>query len=373
VKILFFIESLRCGGKERRLLELIQYLKKNTGYEMNLVLTENNVQYPHVNELGVPIKIIKRKYFKRDPILFFRFYKICNEVKPDIIHTWGSMLAFYSLPVVIIKKIPHINSHITNVPLHRKKSGFQYLITNLGFKFSDIILANSYSGLKSYDVSGKKCRVIYNGIRLDRFSNLADKEYVKTKFNIRTPIAVIMVASYAKNKNYNQLIDVAEFLSDKRSDITFLGVGDTEVDPAEFERIKKRAEKLTNIRLYPKINEVESLVNTCDIGLLFTYSEGISNAILEYMACGKPVIANAAGGTTEIITNNKTGFLLTNETTEDIARLIVELADDENKRHKIGQNAKLHIEKHFAIDRLGQEFCQLYTEVAEKKGLKAGK
>jgi len=179
MRILFFIESLRCGGKERRLLELIQYLKENTGYEMILVLTENKIQYPHIYELGVPIKVIKRKYLKRDPMLFYRFYKLCNEVKPDIIHTWGSMLAFYSLPFVIFKNIPHINSHITNVPLHRKKSGFQYLITNLGFKFSDIILANSYSGLKSYGVSGKKCRVIYNGIRLDRFSNLADKEIVK--------------------------------------------------------------------------------------------------------------------------------------------------------------------------------------------------
>jgi glycosyltransferase involved in cell wall biosynthesis len=86
------------------------------------------------------------------------------------------------------------------------------------------------------------------------------------------------------------------------------------------------------------------------------------------MACGKPVIANAAGGTTEIITNSKTGFLLTNETTEDIARMIVGLVDNENRRNKIGQNAKLHIEKHFAVDRLGQEFCQLYTEVAGKKG-----
>jgi glycosyltransferase involved in cell wall biosynthesis len=177
-----------------------------------------------------------------------------------------------------------------------------------------------------------------------------------------------MVATYAKNKNYNQLIEVAEFLSEKRSDITFIGIGDTEVDPAEFERIKQRAEKLTNVLIYPKISEVESLVNACDIGVLFTYSEGISNAILEYMACGKPVIANAAGGTTEIITNSKTGFLLTNETTEDIARMIVGLVDNENRRNKIGQNAKLHIEKHFAVDRLGQEFCQLYTEVAGEKG-----
>ncbi len=211
MKILFFIESLDCGGKERRLLELIQYLKQHTDYEILLVLSDDKIHYKYVYNFDINLRIIKRKGFKKDPSLFLEFYKLCNEFKPDIIHTWGNMLAFYSLPAVIIKKIPHINSHITNAPLHRKKFGFQYLVTNLGFKFSRVILANSYAGLISYGVSGEKCRVIYNGIRLDRFSNLPDKESIKTKFNIRTVYAVIMTASFTPNKNYSKLIDIAEY------------------------------------------------------------------------------------------------------------------------------------------------------------------
>jgi glycosyltransferase involved in cell wall biosynthesis len=364
MRILFFIESLRSGGKERRLLELIQYLGQDADNKMLLVITEDEIHYKHVHDLPVNITVIKRKGIKRDPRLFFKFYKLCNEFKPDIIHTWGSMLAFYSLPAIIIKRIPHINSHIADAPLHRNKYGFHSIITSLGFKFSKIILSNSHAGLQSYGVSGRKCRVIYNGIKLERFSNLPDKKSIKTLFNIRTEYTVIMVASFTPNKKYGQFLDIAEFFSGRRNDTTFLGVGDTEEDIVEFEKIRTRAEKIENVILCKKIDSVESLINACDIGVLFTYSEGLSNSIIEYMACGKPVITNDAGGTRELIVNKTIGFLITNETTDEIAGLISELLDKEELRNTVGRNARFHIEENFSIDHMGAEFNRLYKEIA---------
>ena len=51
MRILFFADSLQTGGKERRLLELIQYLTQQTGYEIALVLTEDEIHYKYVYEL----------------------------------------------------------------------------------------------------------------------------------------------------------------------------------------------------------------------------------------------------------------------------------------------------------------------------------
>ena len=47
-----------------------------------------------------------------------------------------------------------------------------------------------------------------------------------------------------------------------------------------------------------------------DICLLSTFTEGISNSIMEYMALGKPVIATDGGGTKEIVDDGETGFLI---------------------------------------------------------------
>ena len=177
-----------------------------------------------------------------------------------------------------------------------------------------------------------------------------------------------MVASFSLSKNYGQFLDIAEFLMPKRSDITFLSVGGPMGSITEYEKIKERAGRLENVMLCGKIDHVESLVNACDLGVLFSFSEGLSNSIIEYMACGKPVIASDTGGTKEIIVNNLTGYLITDETTREIAGLVTDLLDNEAKRKTIGENAKLHIQKNFSVERMGGDFGRLYSEVARGQG-----
>ena len=120
MKILFFIESLRSGGKERRLLELIQYLKFNQNFEIKIVLTENKIHYSYFYDWNIPIEIIERKKFKKDPKIFFKFFKICRRYKPDIIHTWGIMNTFYSIPRKLAFNIPLVTSMISNAEFNIK-------------------------------------------------------------------------------------------------------------------------------------------------------------------------------------------------------------------------------------------------------------
>lgn len=369
MRILLFIESLRSGGKERRLLELIRYLKNKPGYELLLVLTEDEIHYRYAFDLISDIKILKRKYLRKDPAIFLKFCRLCNTFKPDIIHTWGSMLAFYALPVAQLKMIPHINGHIADAPVNLRKIGFHTFITQIGFRYSDVILSNSYAGLKSYSVSGEKCRVIYNGVDLRRFDNLPDKVSVRLKYGIRTNYLIIMVASFTQVKNYDQFLEIAESCMSQRNDITFLAVGDTKADNREFERIRAKSRTLKNMLLMEKVDCVESLINACDIAVLFTHSEGISNSIIEYMACAKPVLATDAGGTREIIEDHETGFLITNQTTSQIVQLINELLKDENLRDIIGRKARTTIENRFAIELMGRNFENLYQEILKRSNM----
>ena len=85
MKVIFFIESLRIGGKERRLLELIQYLKFNQNFEIIIVLTEPIIDYKYVYEWDIPLKVIERTKVKKDPRLFYKFFKICKSFKPNIV------------------------------------------------------------------------------------------------------------------------------------------------------------------------------------------------------------------------------------------------------------------------------------------------
>jgi glycosyltransferase involved in cell wall biosynthesis len=368
MRILFFIGSLRTGGKERRLIELLTWLKQQRAFELFVVLAFDHIDYPAFHKLEIEHVILNKKPNLKDPRVFMRLYKLCKSFKPDVLHTWGSMQAFYLAPIAKILKVPLVNSQITSARPKRKKFNFSGLINSFNFLLSDKILSNSIAGLESFGLSksDKKCKVIYNGFNPERIQNLPTKAECRKKFGIETNYAVVMVGSFSENKDYQRLLDVCRHMSNKRSDITFIAAGDGKnLDP-----IKKKAGMLglASIKFTGRINNIEELISASDIGVLFSPNgEGISNAIMEYMALGKPVIANDAGGTKEIVAYNESGYLITNESNQEIAYMIIELIDNPEKRFQFGKKGQEIILNKFSLESMGQEFEELYLDLLSNK------
>jgi glycosyltransferase involved in cell wall biosynthesis len=369
IRILFFIGSLCAGGKERRLIELLTYLKSKDHFEFLVVVTKDDVHYPAFHQLNIPYLVIKKEWKNNDPSVFYQFYKICKQFRPDLIHSWGRMQSLYTLPAIIRLKIPLINSQITSAPPKVNKRSVFYLLDQVIFKFSTVILANSKAGIKSFNPPREKSKVIYNGLNLNRFLNLPPQEEVKSKYNIRTPFTVVMTASFSPNKNYDLFYRLAEQVTQLRDDITFIGVGGCIKDNLEHKRILKLSKNNERILFPGRIHDVEALVNACDIGVLFSPNgEGISNAILEYMALGKPVIANDSGGNKEIVHHNRNGFLIINQKVEEISALVLGLINDKQKRQEFADNSRQVIRESFSLDKMGQAFEQVYEEVLDRNG-----
>jgi glycosyltransferase involved in cell wall biosynthesis len=367
MKILFFIGSLRSGGKERRLIELLTWLKQQSSYELYVVLTYDSIDYPAFHELGIPYRAFFKKLDYRWPSIYWKLDRLCKEFKPDIIHTWGYMRTFNMLPIALRHKIPVVSSEITDAKPRNGKLSVHTIISRINFRFASIVTSNSFAGLKSFGLqAGGKYKVILNGVSMSRFVNLPESEHLKKQFRLTTKYAVIMAASFSDSKDFDKYLDICAYLSKKRNDITFYAVG----DGGNFLRIKNRAqeEKIENLVFTGRINNVESLISICDIGLLFSpLGEGISNSIMEYMALGKPVIANDAGGTKEIVQYEKTGYLIKNETIEEIASRLEKLIDDLPKRSQMGKEAQKRINEHFSLSTMGAAFEKLYLEVSKHK------
>jgi len=363
MKIIFFIGTLLTGGKERRLIELLKYIKQNTNYDILLVLRQKKINYTEFYNISISYRILSSSYMQKDLRLPFYFLSICKKFKPDLIHTWGSMPTFVAILSSLILHIPLINNQITSAPSRASISFSEKIINRINFTFSDIIISNSYAGIKSFNPPLKKSRVIYNGIDLKRFEDLPDKDLIKEKYKIKTPFAVVMVASFTKNKDYNRFIRIANIICGIRNDISFICVGGPGKDISYFELAKKIAANNPLIIFTGIISEVEALVNACDIGVLFSpYGEGISNAILEYMALSKPVIAYDSGGTREVIKNGENGFLIKEEDDEQISKIIIELIDNYKLRKKLGENGRKKIEEYFNIQKMGKEYMNIYNK-----------
>jgi glycosyltransferase involved in cell wall biosynthesis len=370
-RILFFIGSLKGGGKERRLIELLTYLTGRGGYELMVVVTEPVVHYAAFHELNIIYQVISKNRNSGDLTVFFKFYTICRQFKPHFIHTWGRMQSFYALPAVIGQGIPLVNGQITSAPPNAARWSFKRIIDWINFKFSTVILSNSRAGIEAYKPPRRKIKIIYNGINLSRFENLPAPEQVRMKYGIATSHAVLMVATFSINKDYPLFFRIAEQVTSKRDDITFIAVGDNCEDGSVVGRFGKLFSHNPRIILTGRIADVEALVNSCNIGVLFSntavHGEGISNSIIEYMGLARPVIANDAGGTKEVVHHNVNGYLVTRQSESEITGMIMSLIDNPEKCTAFGKAGRQIIEESFSLDKMGRSFEQTYQDILAKR------
>jgi glycosyltransferase involved in cell wall biosynthesis len=100
-----------------------------------------------------------------------------------------------------------------------------------------------------------------------------------------------------------------------------------------------------------------------DVCVLSTFTEGISNSILEYMALGKPVVATTGGGTLEIVDDNKTGFLIGPVDPIEFSEKIELLLNNDTLRTAMGEAGKNRVHANFSIDRMVQQFVLNYEKL----------
>ena len=357
MKIVYFIASLTEGGMERRLVELLKGLSKLKGFEFKLVLAKNVIYYKEIFDLDIDIDVIERKYVKKDPSLFFKFFGICKKYNPDIIHVWGTMAAVYAIPAKVILKIPMINNQITAAPSKVNKGLLSHKIT---FPFSDLIISNSMAGILAYNAPFKKSCVIYNGFDFKRLENLVPENEIRNIFDIKTQYVTGMVATISDIKNYTTYIQCAQIVLEKRKDVTFLCIGSGNYDKYKKIILPKNKDK---IKFLGGQSKIESIINIFDIGVLCTYTEGISNSIIEYMALEKPIIATDGGGTKELVIDNLCGFLVPKQRPDIVAEKIEYILQNPEKAKMMGKCGKQIIKHKFPINKMINSFADKYRVV----------
>lgn len=365
MKIIHFIDGLNGGGKERQLVELLKGLSNRTDILLKLVVMSENICYPQIHQLNVPIDFLIRKS-KQDLGIFFKLYKLCKNFQPDIIHTWNAMTSFYAAPIAKILSIKFVNGMIrdaTSFGLWDKTS----LCSKFSFFLSDAVVANSYAGLKAYYAPFAKSTCIYNGFDFERVSNLPDKNSVKKSFNITTPYVIGMVGGFTKRKDYKTYLSAAEAVLSKRDDVTFLGIGDGETLQACQALVSQGSKG--RIIFTGRQQAVEALINIFSIGSLATdplyHSEGIPNAIMECMALGKPVIATDAGGTGELLIDGETGFLIPPHDPESLSQRIIQLLDDPALALRMGNEGEKRLHDVFNLEKMTNSYITLYKKILQ--------
>ncbi len=359
LRILHFVDSLRVGGKERQIVELLKGLCRSSSVE-SIVVTMGTEQFylADIQRLGIPLFYLLRKV-RWDPTVFPRLLRILLKFRPDIIHTNSEMAMSYAWPLARLMNIRIINNTIRNA---FSGNGLRWRWHELMLPLADARVANSKAGFASRGMrhDGPGNYVIYNGFDLERFETRGGLGSEALGFDPKGRKVVGMVAEFSDYKDFPTFIRAAQKVLAQRQDVVFVAVGDGKnLDVCK--RMVSPGEK--SIRFLGERKDVKALVQQMDIGVLCTFTEGISNSVMEYMAAGKPVVVTDGGGSSELVIDGETGFLVTSADPTAVAQKIELLLDDAQKARAMGAAGRRRLEKGFSLEQLVGNTLRMYEEV----------
>ncbi len=358
MKLVLAIDSLMGGGKERQFVELAKGLAGRSDPETTCLVFHPEIHYNEVEEIDIPFHIIHRRK-KYDAGVYLEIFRFLRQVKPDIVHSWNPMVSMYLLPFKRIFGFRFIEGSIRSAPAAGMIPRTDYRRIRWSSDHADIIVANSQAGLSSYGIR-RNGMVIYNGFDITRTEVYDHCEKVGEGHDGSVHIG--MVGNFTDNKDYETYFRAAELIRRKWPDTRFSAIGD---GPC-FQHFLDRYGSLPGYNLPGKQKNVENLIRDFDICVLCSteYGEGISNAILEYLAMKKPVIALDCPGNREVIEPGISGLFYLLRDAGSLAWNLELLCGDRSLRRQLGQNGYDTLITKFSMDRMVGSYLALYKQLS---------
>ena len=132
---------------------------------------------------------------------------------------------------------------------------------------------------------------------------------------------------------------------------------------AEIERLLAEAHVQDQVWLAGSRDEVPELLRSLDLFVLPSRAEGISNTILEAMACGLPVVATEVGGNAELVAEGETGQWVPANDPVALAAAIRSYVNDPDRMQAHGAAGRREVEVRFSLEAMVTAYRAVYDAV----------
>ncbi len=294
----------------------------------------------------------------------FVFFKSLFK-KFDAVYVSGCSMIFAGLLLSKIKRIPLVYHEFNHNPWVKKKGFFYDFLAKFSVRVSDkIIVPSSFIKEKiilEIPKSKSKVKKISNFVLLKEFSSKPKKKVKK----------ILFVGRMVKHKGIDFLIELIQ--KNGFSGWSFVLVSPESLSAEEkfYQKKINSLKKTFKAKFFLKTAlSREKLIqefSDSSIFLLPSSQESFGLVLTEAMASFTPCIAFSVGGTSEIIDNNKNGFLVELGNKKEFEEKLQELIKNEEKRISFGLKAREKVEKNFSFNFSIKEFESFFKEVLVKK------
>ena len=375
INILFFIDYLHgFGGTERFLFNLVTRLNHDLFNCMVCPFSFNQYALKIFRDAGIHVEPIPvtRIYglsaFKQAS----KIRSLIRKYNIDMVQTFNIDSDIYGTIIARFSGVPVIISSRRDLGTYRKKR--HLMVSKVINKYVSHFLAVCDAVARRLSerekIAAKQITTIYNGFD---FADLAkvDQQRVaelRKRFNIGSSAFVIgNVSHFRPEKGYHIFFAAIRKVRPSIPGLRVIAVGAGEPLFSEFknEMEKEGLEKCVFLTGYvPNVLDYLSVMDICC--LTPVSNEGFSNALLEQMAMGIPVIATDVGGNREAIVHGESGLIIPPNDVNALADAIMNLYKNKKLGKSFGENAKRRVESKFVVEKMIEQMEQFYREMYRK-------
>ena len=366
LNVLQLIPTLDRSGAEKQMVLLAKGLPKDRFRVEAAALTRLGPLEGELREAGIPVTLI-RKSLKIDPFALQRLTRFMKAGRFDVVQTWVFAANSYGRVAARRARVPVVVTAEMAVDLWKSRG--HLAIDRRLAGWCDKVVGNSHAVVDFYRKAGlpeEKLAMIYSGIAPEPAPGV-DRDEVRRSFGwpAEAPL-VVFAGRLMAQKNVKTLIDALDILQHVRPGVRALIVGDGP-ERSVLEETAHDYQLDERVKFLGHRGDLARLVAAADMLVLPSLYEGLPNVVLEAMQLGKPVVATAAPGTTEVVVDGETGLLVPLRNPPALAKAIRTLVDAPELARKMGEAGRVRAEAEFGVSRMIEGFATLYEELARGK------
>ncbi len=369
IRVCELTPSFSGGGAEERIARVLASMDRE---EFDLAwIGFGDVQHGLIERAGLGIEWMPvERHPSRgvEPHLIFRIAMALQRFHPDVLHVHNWSTSLYGIAAARLVGVPLViygdgGRDTPEGPSRRRRALMRALAPHVD-RYTAVcgFLGSELS--EQWRVPPDRVHVIPNGVDLARIDSAPDKREARLALGLPQDALVVgtIAGRFRAVKRLPNLIEAFARVAAGRPNVHLMLVGDP-LEHGEELREQARACGLGDrFHLPGHVAGVHSILKAFDITVNCSVFEGSSNAVLEAMAAGMPVVATAVGGTPEVIEHGKSGMLVPPDDIDRLGRAIGALIDDRALRERCGANARLRIEEKHTHAQMLDKYVALYRQ-----------
>jgi sugar transferase (PEP-CTERM/EpsH1 system associated) len=368
--IAHLVHRLDYGGLENGLVNLINRIPPDRYRHAIICLTDYNPEFRRrIQQPGVEVFALGKRE-GHDPGLYRRCWSLLRRLRPAIVHTRNLAALEMQLPAWLAGVRARVHGEhgwdrdpALMPPRHQRlRRWLRPLVSHY------IALSGEIAGYLETQVGVAPERIsqIINGVDSARFHPGADRSLLPAEFAPPGTSVIGTVGRLEKVKDQLNLtqafIRLTEKVPDARQGLRLAIIGEGSLR-AGIDSLLNQA-GLRDLAWLPGArDDIPELLRSFDLFVLPSQAEGISNTILEAMACGLPVVATDVGGNAELVVAGETGRLVPASDPEALALAIQEYVDDPGRMRAHGAAGRRRVEEQFSMEAMVAAYLQVYDAV----------